>query len=171
MSATAYLTPETTLTRTRSTKPRASFKEQRIALQMNVHADRRRIFDALTLPEYIETWLSLPCAHSDCRTVASQTDSFYRLDHYAADGLDLSITGSYRVCRRGKMFFSWRKSRACDGSALLPESSVMIRLYGDFSRSTLCFSHAGYFSNDEYYWHSELWKRSLKKLQQLFPTH
>lgn len=170
MSATAYLTPDTILPRTRKTKPRVRLSEQRIALQVNVAADRRRIFDALTLPEYIETWLSLPCAHTGCLTIASQADSSYRLDHYAEDGLDLSISGSYRVCRRGKMFFSWRKSRALDGSEFLPESAVQIRLYGDFARSTLCLSHTGYFSEGEYRWHSELWNRSLRKLQQLFPA-
>jgi uncharacterized protein YndB with AHSA1/START domain len=171
MSATAYVTPDTILSRTRETEPRVRFSEQRIALQVEVAADRRRIFDALTLPEYIETWLSLPCAHSGCRTIASQADNSYRLDHYAADGLDLSILGSYRVCRRGKMFFSWHKSRAVDGSEFLPGSAVQIRLYGDFARSTLCLSHTGYFSKGEYQWHCELWNRSLRKLQQLFPAH
>jgi uncharacterized protein YndB with AHSA1/START domain len=170
MNATAYLTPDTILPRARKTKTRVGFSEKCIALQVDITADRRRIFDALTLPEYIETWLSLPCAHTGCHTIASQADSSYRLDHYAAGGLDLSISGSYRVCRRGKMFFSWRKSRAFDGSESLPESAVQIRLYGDFARSTLCLSHTGYFSKGEYRWHTELWNRSLRNLQQLFPS-
>jgi hypothetical protein len=166
MSATAILTPGKSLRHNRKVEGRATTR--RIALRVEVAADRRRIFDALTVPEYIETWLRIPSANADCHTVASQADDCFRLDHYAADRLELSITGSYRVRRRGKMFFSWCKSLPCDEPVEVPESLVLIRLYGAFAKSTLCLAHTGLFSECEYRWHRELWNRSLAQLQALF---
>lgn len=168
MSATAILTPQESIGRSLKVQVRA--RERRIALHADLAADRRRIFDALTVPEYIETWLSLPCTHVDCRTTASQENERYRLDHYAAGRLDLSIAGAYHVCRRGKMSFTWRKTGISDGQATTHESIVLIRLYGAFAKSTLCLVHTGFFSESEYRWHHELWNRSLAKLQTLFRT-
>lgn len=169
MSATAILTPQENVGHSR--KAQARTRERRIALRIDVAADRRRIFDALTVPEYIETWLSLPCAHLDCRTIASQANDCYRLDHYTANRLEFSITGAYHVCRRGKMFFTWRKAEASGDQSAAHESMVQIRLYGAFAKSTLCLAHTGFFSESEYRWHRELWNRSLTKLQSLFCTH
>jgi uncharacterized protein YndB with AHSA1/START domain len=169
MSATAILTPETTPTKIVGDKPRAHVSQRRIAMRIDVDANKRRIYDALTIPEYIEAWLSLPGNHTGGRTMASQADKTFRFDHYTHDRLDLSITGSYRACRRGRMFFSWRKSSAFNESRLAPESLVQIRLYGAFTKSILCLSHTGFCSDTEFRWHSEMWNRSLKKLQSLFP--
>jgi uncharacterized protein YndB with AHSA1/START domain len=168
MSATAILTPQESLGRSRKVQARAS--ERRITLRIELAADRRRIFDALTVPEYIETWLSLPCTHVDCRTIASRTSDYYRLDHYAANRLDFSITGLYHVCRRAKMSFTWRKTEVSGDQGGVSESRVLIRLYGDFAKSTLSLAHTGFFSESEYRWHGELWDRSLTKLQALFCT-
>jgi activator of Hsp90 ATPase-like protein len=167
MSATAYLSPETTRPR-RLANVRARFAQRHIAMRVVVGADRRRIFDALTLPEYIEAWLTLPGDHAGCRLVASQKEEAFRFDHFSAVGYDLSISGAFRVCRRGKMFFSWRKWDARDEHAWFTDSLVMIRLYGAFAKSTLCLAHSGSFSEEDYCWHSEMWERSLKKLQSLF---
>ncbi|HEY6488283.1 MAG: SRPBCC domain-containing protein [Terracidiphilus sp.] len=168
MSATAILTPQENVSRSRKVQARG--RERRIALRLDVAADRRRIFDALTVPEYIETWLSFPCTHVDCRTIASQANDHYRLDHYAADRLDFSITGAYHVCRRGKLFFTWRKAQASGDQEAAHEGMVLIRLHGAFAKSTLCLAHTGFFSEREYRWHRELWNRSLTKLQALFCT-
>jgi uncharacterized protein YndB with AHSA1/START domain len=172
MSATAILTPKKVIGPKRQLEAQEGRRSlnRSIALRVEIGADRRRIFDALTVPEYIETWLSLPCRHSECRTIASQADHCYRLDHYAADKLELSITGSYRACRRGKVFFTWCKSDARLEPESVFESLVRIRLYGAFAKSTLCLSHTGIFSETEYRWHRELWNRSLAKLQSLFWT-
>jgi Activator of Hsp90 ATPase homolog 1-like protein len=168
MSATAYMTPETTLPESGFTRTRGRSKERHVALRVTVGADRRRIFDALTLPEYIEAWLTIPCSDSDCRLVALQKNGVFRFDHLSPAGLDLCIGGAYRVCRRGKMFFTWRKWHPVEHPACVPDSLVVIRLYGAFAKSTLCLAHSGFCSESEYRWHSELWDRSLRKLQSLF---
>jgi hypothetical protein len=168
MSATAYLSPETTTSQRRTSKTRTQDQEKHIALRVTVCADRRRILDALTIPEYVEAWLTLPCDHAGCRLAASQRDGLFRFDHHNAHGLDLSISGAYRVCRRGKLFFTWRKWLPFDERAFALESMVVIRLYGAFSKSTLCLAHTGFFSENEYLWHGRMWERSLEKLQSLF---
>jgi hypothetical protein len=153
MSATTSFPQQSSFRRTHETNLRVNARESQIAMRATLKADKRRIFDALTLPEYMETWLCLPCSHSSCRTTASQTGSRFRFDHFVADALDLSITGCYQVCRRGKMSFTWQKS---------------IRLYGEFACSTLCLTHSGFLSPDEHRWHSDMWQLSLTKLQALF---
>jgi uncharacterized protein YndB with AHSA1/START domain len=171
MCATSLIPPQPTVRR----GPRHPFSnrvvEREIALHMTLSADRRRIFDALTLPEYIETWLSLPGEHSNCRTVAARTENGYQLDHYGLDRLDFSISGNYRVCRRARMLFTWRKSSATSDPLSTPESLVLIRLYGAFAQSTLLLTHTGRFSESEYGWTCDLWTLSLRKLQTLFSIH
>ncbi|HUB29395.1 MAG TPA: SRPBCC domain-containing protein [Terracidiphilus sp.] len=157
------------------TSPRNSLSERiverEIAFHMTVSADRRRIFDALTLPEYIETWLSLPGDHSDCQTIASRTDDGYRLEHYHAKGrLDFSISGAYRVCRRGKLLFTWHKHPAGAETAHTEQSLVSIRINGAFAESTLLLTHTGLFSESDYDWTRDLWALSLTKLQTIFST-
>jgi uncharacterized protein YndB with AHSA1/START domain len=168
MTATALFPPQRRFPRanerTSSTNPR----ERRIELRATVNADKRRIFDALTLPEYAETWLRLPCDHTDCHTIASESNGRFRFDHFVAGTIDLSISGSYQVCRRGKMSFTWHKSIALQKPGNFPETAVLIRLYGEFSSSTLYLSHSGFFSADEFRWHHDMWQRSLRKLQSLF---
>jgi uncharacterized protein YndB with AHSA1/START domain len=168
MSATACLTPDNTLPQSRGTQAQTRSRERRVALRVTVAADRRRIFDALTLPEYIETWLTIPCSDPEGRLVASQINGLFRFDHHSARGLDLCIGGAYRVCRRGKMSFTWCKWQPPEEPDCATDSLVIIRLYGAFAKSTLCLAHTGLFSENEYRWHGELWDRSLRKLQSLF---
>lgn len=168
MIATALFDPETPSVSIGGSGAREFVREQKIAMQVEVSADKRRIFEALTLPEYIEAWFSLPCGHSNCQTFAAQADKSFQLDHYVSGDLNLRITGSYRTCRRGKMAFTWRKTRLLNEQSSMSESLVLIRLRGAFARSTVHLSHTGLFSESEYRWHCDLWDRSLKKLQALF---
>jgi uncharacterized protein YndB with AHSA1/START domain len=133
-----------------------------------VSADKRRVFDALTLPEYREAWLSLPGRNSGRYTTATSNDNAYRLDHFVEGGLEFSIAGAYRVCRRSKMAFTWRKSSATSLHVSAAETLVTIRLQGAFADTTIALDHHGLFSPAEYRWHSEMWDLSLNKLRSLF---
>ena len=168
MSATTLLTPPSSFHASHQSGTRSHNRERQIAIRATLKADKRRIFDALTLPEYMEAWLCLPCSHSNCHTTASQTGSRFRFDHYVAGTLDLCITGCYQVCRRGKMSFAWHKTDARLQPGNSSESLVLIRLYGEFASSALDLTHTGHFSPDEYRWHCDMWQLSLNKLQSLF---
>jgi uncharacterized protein YndB with AHSA1/START domain len=151
--------------RARSAKEQG--RDQHIAITTKVNADRRRIFDALTLPEYMETWFCLPGSDSASRLAASHTGDRYCLERFAAGGVDICITGSYHVCRRGKLLFTWKKSTSPVPTAI-PETNVSIRLLGAFTQSTVCLYHTGCFSEGEFLWHQEMWNLSLDKLRLLF---
>jgi uncharacterized protein YndB with AHSA1/START domain len=162
--STPLLSPEEALKANRDAES-TRVCEREITLQATLHADRRRIFDALTTPEYMETWLSLPGDHSHCRTLASRSNDEFHLDHFGERALDFSISGAYKACRRGKVLFTWRKDTvACSE----PEGLVSIRLHGEFAQSTLLLTHSGAFSERDYNWTRDLWTLSLKKLQILF---
>src|SRR6202012_2876732 len=110
MNATALLVPKQTPSAERTRGFRSEAAERSILRNVTVAADKRRLFDALTLPEYREAWLVVPGNSSTRHTMASSTDDAYRLDHFVDGSLEFSIIGAYRVCRRAKMAFTWRKS-------------------------------------------------------------
>lgn len=134
-----------------------------IAMSIAVDADAVRIFHALTVPEYLETWISMPGRAEDCAIVASPSENGYRLDQYAAGSLAVSITGAYLFCHHRKMRLSWRKSR----KAASFESLVDFRLRGNFGSTTLELRHTALASADEYLWHRALWHSSLDRLASL----
>ena len=142
--------------------------KRNIALSVTVDTDKRRLFDVLTLPEYLEAWLSLPCDHAGCHITATQTEKDYRLDHYATGGLDLSIAGSYRARRRSKIAFTWRKTQPAHPHPNAADTLVHIRLEGAFARTIVHVDHSGFFTAEDHRWHHELWFLSLNKLHTLF---
>ena len=136
----------------------------KIAMQAHIHADVRRIFQALTAPEYREIWMCLPSQDVRSRVAASQTADRFVLDFYRADRLDARVTGSYRVCRWRKLEFTWQ----IDGAPESAASRVEIRLHGGFSHTRLELRHRGLNAEAEYLWHKQMWAASLHNLKRLF---
>lgn len=133
-----------------------------ISTMTSVHADRHRIFQALTVPEYIETWFSVP------GETAGHIDVFVREDFFSINVLStkpqrLRILCSYKVCRRSKLLFTWEHNALSETAPSL----VNIRLLGDFGRTTVRVTHCG-LSPSDHQWHLELWQLSLAKLRKLF---
>lgn len=135
-----------------------------IAMTINIAADTRRIFQALTEPEYREIWVSLPGNDASCYMTAWQTAESFRLDHYRGGKRDLIISGEYRICRRHKLLFTWTRK----DTTISSESLVCICLHGNFSSSILELHHRGLNSAEEYLWHQEMWRDSLEHLVALF---
>jgi hypothetical protein len=135
-----------------------------IDLAIDVDADTRRIFQALTVPEYLEAWIDMPDQAEGSRVVASMETNGYRLDHYSGDHATVHITGSYLFCHQRKLRLFWRK--ICPHSST--ESLVDFRLRGNFGSSILELRHSALGSADEFYWHRRLWQGSLEKLALLF---
>jgi uncharacterized protein YndB with AHSA1/START domain len=133
-----------------------------IAMTVNVNADRHRLFQALTVPEYMETWISFPGPARHGPISATCTTENYRLVG-GGDGAEICIAGSYRVSRRSKMVFTWGKGNAPRAS----QSLVTIRLLGDFARTTLRLTHSGLDSRSEYLWHRAFWEGSMGRLRSI----
>jgi len=145
----------------RITTERASdWRNRSIALSIGVDADARRISQALTEPEYLEAWISLPDHADDSRIIASKRADGYRLDQ-VCDGRSItSLVASFLFCHQRKMRLSWRKLAAQEMS----ESLVDFRIRGNFASSILEFRQTAFISADEYLWHQRLWQRSLGSL-------
>jgi hypothetical protein len=137
-----------------------------------VNADAHRISRALTQPEYLETWISIPGAAPGSFTRATLQDNGYRLDHYSAHysthysnhGSTLTIKGSFHYCHLRKIRLLWHKTT----NALCAQSVVDIRVRGNFGSSIVELRHTALASADEHAWHEALWQRSLQKLALLF---
>lgn len=135
-----------------------------INVSVSVRAERRRLFQVLTVAEYMETWLSLPGLSPDSRVAVTSAPKCFRIDHFRSRALDFTITGLYRMCRRSKLHFEWRK----DGAHGSSSSEVAISLRGDFERTTVVLTHARLGSFEDHAWHQDLWEKSLQKLSSLF---
>ena len=135
-----------------------------ISVEVSIPADTRRLFHALTTPEYVESWISVPGEHPDCSTVASRNDQNYLIEHSCDGNPSVLISGRYLVCRRHNLVFSWR----VDGDRNVPETKVDIRLRGDFERTKLILTHSGFVSRHDSAWHRTLWNASLKRLAALY---
>jgi hypothetical protein len=134
-----------------------------IAMSINVEADALRIFHALTVPEYLEAWIAMPGYAEESAVVASPAANGYRLDHYAAGSVAVSITGSYLFCHHRKMRLCWQKTHRSEWS----DSLVDFRVRGNFGSSVLELRHTAITSADEYHWHRALWCGSFQKLASL----
>ena len=132
-----------------------------ITAMRSVHADRQRVFHALTLPEYIETWFSAPGVLIG-RTAVYRSDDFFSISYSCAEGGQFKILCLYKVCRRSKLLFTWRHDSASKRSS----STVKIRMDGDFGSTTIQVTHLGLELSDRQ-WHQELWDASLEKIDKL----
>jgi uncharacterized protein YndB with AHSA1/START domain len=132
-----------------------------VVVSRSVNADRNRIFQALTLPEYIDAWFVAPGSVAGSTAVTMGPDCFlvsYRL----LDGGEERFVGSYKVLRRGKVQFAWRRDSFNETSSL-----VKIRLQGDFGRTTVHVTHLGLDESEQDHY-SKLWEASLERLASLF---
>jgi hypothetical protein len=131
-----------------------------IALSIDVDADARRISQALTEPEYLEAWISMPDQSEGSSIVASKRANGYGLDHWRAGRVVTSIVGSFLSRHQRKMRLSWRN--LC--RPLSAESLVDFRIRGNFGSSVLELRQTAFISADDYLWHQTLWQRSLGSL-------
>ncbi len=144
----------------------APFPRSRSAIfkAVSVNADAHRISRALTVPEYLEAWISIPGAAPGSFTLASSEDNGFRLDHFSAHRSDITITGSYVFCHLRKIRFFWRKT----SNASCADSVVDFRLRGNFGSSVVELRHIALATADEHAWHEAFWGCSLQKLALLF---
>lgn len=131
-----------------------------IALSITVDADARRISQALTEPEYLEAWISMPDQTEGSQIVVSKKPEGYRLDQYRAGRVISSFIGSFLFCHQRKMRLSWRNAAVPD----MAESLVDFRIRGNFASSILELRHTALPSASEFLWHQQFWRASLARL-------
>src|ERR1700749_3784466 len=71
-----------------------------IGTSICLNADVRRIFQLLTVPEYVEAWLRLPAYGAAASVAASRSANAFRLEFYSAGELKAGVSGCFLVCRQ-----------------------------------------------------------------------
>jgi uncharacterized protein YndB with AHSA1/START domain len=135
-----------------------------VDMSCSLDADIKRIFNALTIPEYIEAWISVPGCRSDCQSVSCRVARGFQIEHHCSTGATMRISGTYFSFLKRKLSFSWRPASEVGST----DSFVDIRLYGDFGKSLLRLRHCGFASEEEFNWHVDLWAASITRLSKLF---
>ena len=146
------------------TNGRAASDRLIVTLEFSIRADARSLFHALTVPEYIETWINFPGDHPGCKTLAAKVDQDYIIEHHCEGKTTLRVTGEYSSCQRHNLSFSWN----LDGVARVTESRVDIRLRGDFGKTALWLRHSGFVSQAQSAWHRTMWAESIRRLIGLY---
>lgn len=135
-----------------------------VSMECKVAADTCRIFTALTVPEYMEAWISVPGYHPECHNITCQLAHGFQIEHHCKSGTITRISGLYRSFHRRKLSLLWRQAGTVENC----ESFVDIRLSGDFDKSTLRLRHRGLNSEEEFNWHRAFWSASITRLCRLF---
>jgi uncharacterized protein YndB with AHSA1/START domain len=142
------------------------FNRWSICLEFDISADARRLFHALTAPEYLETWLTFPGQHFGCSTVVTRIEDDYQIKHECEGKPAICISGEYRSCQRHNLAFLWR----VEGTSGLAKTRVDIRLRGNFGSTTLLLRHNGFDDAALHAWHLQMWSASMAKLIRLFDS-
>ena len=135
-----------------------------VHVEIIIKAEVRRLFHALTAPEYIETWISFPGHMAGCTNIASRVADDFAIQHLCHGITTTHISGTYSICERHNLALSWR----VDGERTVAASSLDIRLSGYFESTMLHLRHCGLASKEDYVWHQSLWSASLARLKGLY---
>jgi len=137
-----------------------------LSFEVSIKADVRRLVQALSFPEYVEAWIAFPGEMPGCSTVATRVHDDYAIEHHCGGRRSLLISGRYCASRRHKVVFTWRM----DGDIFVPETTVEVRLRGDFERTTVELRQTGFVSRHSCAWHRALWTASMARLAALYGT-
>ena len=142
----------------------------KVRLQCCVAAELPRVSHALTIPEFMETWLCLPCCDRPCKVRPSRFPHGFTVEHSCTGSRPSArIVCFYSSFGARHLAFSW----TFEGDPALGHSFVEVRLSGNrlsnnLDQCTLSLVHSGLRSEVHGYWQQILWSASLKRLRELF---
>lgn len=139
-------------------------QESALSCSVSVNADRGRVFQVLTIAEYMEAWISIPGQCDDSPIHVACDAHGFRIRYYDEERMPATLTARYQTFRTARTTFQWSSSGDLDVAA----SIVKVRLQGDFARTTVSLTHSGLRSDEERLWHQIFWEMSLHKLCRLF---
>ena len=137
--------------------------EQDIALSFRFKADAGRVFYALSIPEYIETWLQAPHAGGLHFVFNSVTQESFSLDLYRGESLQAIVHGLCRVVGANQVRYVWKTT----GLSGTTETRVDMKLLCDAAACVLALKHSGFKDANECVWCREMWYQSLERLSRL----
>jgi uncharacterized protein YndB with AHSA1/START domain len=141
------------------------YKVWDVDLRTEITADVHRIFHALTLAEYLETWLCFPNANRyGCVEVAQAAKQFsIEVNRTRKSNGFIKIKGEHLVRDPNEIVFTWVKQHGTP----IPETIVCIKLTPAFRATDVKLSHIGFVDFKERMWHEDMWRTSFEKLRQI----
>lgn len=122
-----------------------------------------RLFYALTIPEYIETWLTPPDADEvSCTGIPASGETLLielRRDRRAT----ASIFAGYKSISAQDLNIRWHARSHTHTSV----SQLRIAVRTVRANTILRIRHSGFTNDSDWRWHQELWGLSLTKMQML----
>lgn len=138
----------------------ASYARWDLSIHFGIQADRQSLFYALTMPEYIETWLRAP--GYDC-VLARNDGPTYSLHFRGREMPEFEVQGSWLICRPDDLALTWNRRDAMMRVA----STIRIQLSRSAGGSMVHLSHRGFTAREQSLWHGQLWHASLENLAEL----
>ncbi len=133
------------------------------ATSIAVRADARRVYQALTLPEYLEAWIAMPDQRPGSSVAVFGEANGYRLIHSSGGRVLTSIAAYFLARRLRAVRLYWRKAR----TPVCAWGLVDLRLGDASGGCVLELRHSALSSAEEYAWHRALWQGSLSRLAAL----
>jgi uncharacterized protein YndB with AHSA1/START domain len=130
-----------------------------IVLSHRIEADPRRLFHAVSIPEYIEAWVQAPDLE-ELLVFEYVTHERFQIDLYREDAPRASIHGSARIVNKTQVNYIW-KTISPNG---ITHTTVDLTLMSGLDRCVLGLRHNGFHNTVERAWHSRMWMHSMKRL-------
>lgn len=146
-------------------------KEHQTATALPNHSDVRasvvieaewpRVLNAITVPEYLDVWLTMPGVERLECCAEQRTLGGFRIDVFVAGALQRAIYGSCIRSKPDEVSYLWERNRA----ESIERSLVKLRVRSGPKRCSLYVKHRGLWDQREHDWYSMMWQESLNKLR------
>jgi uncharacterized protein YndB with AHSA1/START domain len=145
----------------RASMLRANQADTDVRISMTIQAEWGRILTALTVPEFMDTWLTMPGTERlECLPERNSPGNF-RIDIFSGETYAKSIRVSCTRTKPDEISYLWDKA----SNENTAKSLVKMRLRGGPRRCSLHLTHHGLWGYEEYKWYSTMWQKSLDKLR------
>jgi uncharacterized protein YndB with AHSA1/START domain len=141
----------------------ADRNDKNVSLSSRISAHRSRVFYAISIPEYIETWLRFPSEeglHFIFTPVAQQA---FRIELYRESAPIGSVYGQCDTMNDSQIRYTWKTRYA----ASITNTVVDMKLLSVSGGCTLALKHRGFRDRADIAWHFKLWQLSLESLSRL----
>ena len=134
---------------------------QDVRASVVIEAEWPRVLNAITVPEYLDVWLTMPGVERLECCIEQRTLGGFRIDVFTAGALQRAIYWSCIRSKPDEVSYLWERNRA----ESIEKSLVKLRVRGGPRRCSLHLKHRGLWDQEECDWYSMMWQESLNKLR------
>ncbi len=131
-----------------------------IVLSYRIEADTGRVLYALSMPEYIEAWLTAPDPESSRFDFHPEARNAFRLDLYRGEELQSTIMSSCSIVSANQVRYRWKTISPTS----VTDTLVEMHLRANPGGCILGLKHSGFNHTAESAWFDKMWHQSLDRL-------